>query len=25
VAAKVFRPQNMTVGVLRAAEDGGDQ
>jgi zinc protease len=25
VAAKVFRPRNMTVGVLRAAEDGGDQ
>jgi len=25
VAAKVFRPQNMTVGVLRAAEDGGDK
>jgi len=25
VAAKVFRPQNMTVGVLRAPEDGGDQ
>ena len=25
VAAKVFRPQNMTVGVLRAPKDGGDQ